>query len=72
MEEGYLMLDRRSGEKVIIAQGTEHEVIIDVVFIRRSKVRLGFTANRGIPIHRGEVQAIIRREGRREKPDASL
>ena len=63
MEDGYLMLDRRSGERVIIAQGTEHEVIIDVVFIRRSKVRLGFTANRAIPIHRGEVQAAIRREG---------
>ena len=68
----WLMLDRKPGEKIIIAEGTEYEVIVEVVFVRRGKVRLGLTAARNVPIHRSEVQEIIRREGRREKPDASL
>lgn len=59
----WLMLDRRKAERVIIGEGTPHEVIITVVSLRRAKVTLGFEADRNIRIDRGEVAARIRQEG---------
>lgn len=51
-----LVLTRKAGTSVFI-NGTEIEV--KILGIDRNKVKLGFIAPKGTPIHRGEVQARI-------------
>lgn len=50
-----LVLSRKRGESVVIGE----EIEVQVLEIRGDKVRLGFTADRDIPIHRNEVQEQI-------------
>lgn len=55
-----LVLSRRRGESLIIAEG---EIIITVVEVRSDgSVRLGVTAPRDIPVWREEVYEAIERE----------
>ena len=54
-----LVVSRRKGQSVIIADGEVRLVVID---IRGDKVRLGFEADPDIPIHRKEVQDAIERD----------
>lgn len=55
-----LTLTRKAGERIVIGDGIE----ITVVDLGRGKVRIGITAPRGVPIHRGEVVERIGRENR--------
>lgn len=47
-----LVLNRKIGEKVIIAEG---EIVIQVVEVRGDRVKLGFEADPSIPIDREEI-----------------
>jgi len=51
-----LVLARKAGETICIGGQT---VVIQVVEIRGDKVRLGITARKDLPVHRGEVQERI-------------
>ena len=46
-----LVLSRKQGERVVIGP----DVVITVLEARDGRVRLGFTAPQGTPIHREEV-----------------
>ena len=47
-----LVLSRKVGEKIVLP---EFDITITVVEISGSRVRLGFTAPAGVPVHREEV-----------------
>lgn len=53
-----LVLSRQRDESVRIGD----DIKIEVVDIRGDKVRLGITAPKGVPVHREEVLAHIKRE----------
>ena len=53
-----LVLSRKVDEDVII----DDRITVRVIEIRGDKVRLGFDAPSGIPIHRREVWLAIQRE----------
>lgn len=55
-----LVLSRQRNEVVVIGDDIE----VCVVDIRGDKVRLGFTAPKGVPVHRSEVADAIRRANR--------
>lgn len=46
-----LILSRHKDEDIIIGD----TIVVKVVEIRGDKVRLGITADKSIPVHRGEV-----------------
>ena len=46
-----LCLSRKVGQRILIAG----EIEVQVLEVRGDKVRLGITAERDIPVHRGEV-----------------
>lgn len=55
-----LVLSRKRGESLIIAEG---EIVVTVVEVRSDgAVRLGITAPRDIPVYREEVYEAIERE----------
>lgn len=58
---GMLVLQRRVDQDVIVGEG-DAQVRVTVVDIRGDKVRLGFTAAKGIPVHRREVYEKIKRK----------
>lgn len=58
-----LCLSRKEGESVRI----NDDITVTVVEIRGNKVRLGFVAPHGTPVHRGEVYEKIQRESRTNK-----
>ena len=51
-----LILKRSADERIVINNG---EIEIVVISVRGDNVRLGISAPRNTPIHRGEVQARI-------------
>ena len=51
-----LVLTRRKGEKVSIANG---EIVVTFLEIRGDKIRLGCEAPKDIPINRDEVETAI-------------
>ena len=53
-----LVLSRKPGQRLVIGR----DIVITVVEVRGDKVRLGFEAPRGTPIHREEVFQRIARE----------
>lgn len=53
-----LVLSRKKNESIVIDGGIE----ITVVEIRGGKVRLGFSAPKGIKVHRSEVAEAIAKE----------
>ncbi len=55
-----LVLSRCREERIMIGD----DIVITVVDIRGDKVRIGVTANRGIPVHRQEVYDAIQRDSR--------
>lgn len=48
-----LVLSRKKGEKIII----DERITIEVVEIKNKQIRLGFEADKNIPIRRAEVPA---------------
>ena len=58
MEFILLVLSRRKEQHVVIGE-PPNEIIITVVGIGPDRVRLGITAPRGVPVHRGEVYELI-------------
>lgn len=48
-----LVLSRRVGERIFI--GKDREIVLEVVEIRRDRIRLGIVAPGDVPIHREEV-----------------
>jgi carbon storage regulator len=58
-----LVLSRKRGERIVIGQNIE----LTVVEVRGGKVRLGFTAPSGVPIHREEVYRRIGADGGMQK-----
>ncbi len=70
-----LVLSRKSCESVVVgdpAGGIEESLKITVLAIGRDRVRLGFEAADGVPVHRWEVwhriRSSTRPEGRRMVP----
>ncbi len=56
-----LVLSRKKGEKIII----DERITIEVVEIKNKQIRLGFEADKNIPIRRAEVPA---RDGQNPPP----
>jgi carbon storage regulator len=61
-----LQLAVRLGQRVVIGEGPD-QVVVTVVRTGRGKVRLGFEADRRVPIHREEIYEAI--HGRQEHED---
>lgn len=59
-----LVLSRKKGEKIIVNEN----ITIEVVEIKNKQIRLGFEADKNIPIRRAEVPA---RDGQTVAPDAT-
>lgn len=60
-----LVLSRQRDQDVIITTKSGERIIVTIVDIRGDKVRMGFTADESVAIHRREVQeAIERHHGR--------
>lgn len=59
-----LVLSRHVDEEIVI----DGHIRINVIDIRGDKVRLGIDAPKSIPVHRGEIHAIIVAEGRAQDP----
>jgi carbon storage regulator len=59
-----LVLTRKSQECVVVGgtNGFEQLLRVTVLEINKGKVRLGFEADKSIPVHRGEVWEQIRLE----------
>jgi carbon storage regulator len=65
-----LVLSRKSRESVVVGgtDGVEPTLKLTVLDIRGGKVRLGFEADAGVPVHRWEVWERIRANGRTDSP----
>ena len=57
-----LVLSRRRDESVIITTKSGEQIVATVVEIRGDKVRLGFSADISVEVHRQEVYEAIARE----------
>jgi carbon storage regulator CsrA len=68
-----LVLSRKSRESVVVggANGFQHVLRITVLEISGGKVKLGFDADAGIPVHREEVWQRIRAHGPADSPAGS-
>lgn len=58
-----LVLSRKENQSVIIPMDDGSQIEVMVVEIRGDKIRLGFSAPRGVPIHREEVWQAIQQAG---------
>ncbi len=58
-----LVLSRQKDESIVIGNDVE----VTIVDVRGSKVRLGITAPKTIPVHRREVYDAIQREKTEKK-----
>jgi carbon storage regulator CsrA len=74
-----LVLSRKSKESVVVGASGDSERMLKVTVleINSRSVRLGFEANKDIPVHRWEVWEQIRANGRRgtnrsARPDDGL
>lgn len=65
-----LVLSRKSQESVVVGGvcGFERLLKVTVLEINGGKVRLGFEADPGLPVHRSEVWERIRAGGLSEAP----
>ena len=66
-----LVLTRKSQESVVVGgtDGFERVLKVTVLQIQGGKVRLGFEADAGIPVHRLEVWERIRAGGLPDSPE---
>ena len=68
-----LVLSRKSRQSVVVggSDGFEHLLTVTVLEIQGGKVRLGFEADRAVPVHRAEVWERIRACTRPDGPAAA-
>ena len=61
MNEGVnmLVLSRNLGKKIVIGEG-DNQVILTVLGTQGGQVRLGFEADKSVPIHREEIYKEIK------------
>jgi len=59
-----LVLTRREGERIMIGD----KIVISVERIGRTKVAIGVSAPRDVPVDRPEVRESVETEGRRREP----
>lgn len=50
-----LIIDRRLGDRIVISLPDGGEVVVEVVFMRSDKVKLGVQAPRSVPVWRQEL-----------------
>lgn len=50
-----LIIDRRLGDRIVISLPGGREVVVEVLFMRRDKVKLGVQAPRSVPVWRQEL-----------------
>jgi carbon storage regulator len=64
-ERGMLVLTRRVGEKIMIGDDIE----IEIVALRGAQIKVGIAAPASVPVHRLEIWHRIRaeREGRKQR-----
>jgi carbon storage regulator CsrA len=67
-----LVLSRRNQESVVVGGtgGVDRKLVVTVLEIKCGKVRLGFDADAGVPIHRMEVWERIHSGNRSTRPAA--
>jgi carbon storage regulator len=65
-----LVLSRKEDESVVVggANCLERVVIVTVLEVRGKGAKLGFEANKDVPVHREEVWARPRKSGQRDPP----
>jgi len=65
-----LVLSRKNDQSVVIGadDSLRGTVKVTVLEIGNGRVRLGFEANKDVPVHRAEVWERIRANGRKERP----
>ena len=65
-----LVLSRKNEQSVVIGGSDHfaHMLKVTVLEIGHGKVRLGFEANKDVPVHRAEVWERLRVNGRVERP----
>ncbi len=64
MKEGFLVLERRNHEELVLFCGDE-EITVRVMAIKGDKIRLGTKASRNVTIWRRELLTKEREENRR-------
>jgi len=66
-----LVLSRKTEESVVVGGHERFEPMLKVTVleVNGGRVRLGFEADEGIPVHRQEVWERIRASGREERPE---
>ncbi len=52
-----LVLSRRPGETIVIADGT---IVVTILEVHKDRVRIGIAAPSDIPVHRSEIQQKIK------------
>lgn len=52
---GFLVLDRKVDDTIVVSPGTEREVIIKVLWLYRRRVKLGIRAPESELVMRGEL-----------------
>ena len=67
-----LVLSRKSQESVVVggANGFEYLLKVTVIEIDCGKVKLGFEADKGVPVHRWEVWQRLHATGPPDSPAA--
>jgi len=65
-----LVLSRKNEQSVVIGGSDhfEHLLKVTVLEIGQGRVKLGFEANKDVPVHRAEVWERIRANSRPERP----
>jgi len=58
-----LVFTRKPTETVVILVG-DKPIVVTLLGVQRDRARLGFEAPPEVPIHRGEIFALLQRDGR--------
>jgi carbon storage regulator len=59
-----LVITRKANETIVINGGSPDEIVVKILGHKCGQIRLGIDAPKTMPVHRGEVQALIERRQR--------